>query len=171
VNFWSNSVDGLPPSSAVLSLPPITIPTRFEVHWSGDDGQGCGIASYDVYVATNNEPNVPWILNTSETNAVFVGVPGYTYRFYCVARDFLGNVEAPPLVPDTQTTVVVSPIDFRFYAKFAAHWLESNCQPPLWCEGMDLNTSHAIDLDDLAILAAGWLVDCDADPNNPACAP
>jgi alpha-tubulin suppressor-like RCC1 family protein len=157
VNVWLNTVDGSPPASAVLPLPTVTIPSRFEVRWSGNDGQGCGIASYDVYVAAQSGPYDPWLMGTTGTSAVFAGLPGYTYRFYCVARDFLGNTEGPPLVPDAQTTL--SPINLYYYAKFAAHWLETDCQAPRWCEGMDLNTSQAIDFEDLAVLAGEWLLD------------
>lgn len=169
VNIWLNTIDGSPPASAVLPLPSLTIPKRFEVQWSGNDGQGCGIAGYDVYVATQGGLYVPWFLDTNETSAVFAGAPGYTYRFYCVAHDFLGNTEVSPSVPDAQTTL--SPINLRFYAKFATHWLESDCQPPWWCEGMDLNMTQVIDFNDLAILATDWLLDCSVDPNNPSCVP
>ena len=156
VNAWPNSVDGLPPVSAVSPLPALTTPTRFEVCWSGDDGQGCGIAGYDIYVAANNEPNVPWILNTCETSAVFVGVPGYTYRFYSIARDFMGNIESAPAVPDAEATL--GPIDLHFYARFATHWLDLNCElSNIWCDGADLDTSGQVDIVDLSILAENWL--------------
>jgi len=155
VNFWSNSVDGLPPVSAMSPLPALTTPTRFEVCWSGDDGQGCGIAGYDIYVATNDEPNVPWILNTCETSAVFVGAPGYTYRFYTVARDYLGNIEPPPATYDAQTTL--RPIDFYFLARFANHWLRSDCAEPDWCDAMDFDQNSNIGLTDLAEMAEHWL--------------
>ena len=168
VNVWLNVIDGSPPTSAVLPLPPLSIPTRFEVQWSGDDGQGCGIAGYDVYVSTNSEPNVPWILNTSETNAVFIGVPGNTYRFYCAAHDFLGNVEPAPVVPDAETTLRA--IDFYFFARFANRWLDDDCNVPDWCDGMDLNGNQVVDLGDISILAANWLATdgfdfCPDDPN------
>ena len=155
VNVWSNSVDGLPPVSAVSSLPALTTPTRFEVCWSGDDGQGCGIAGYDIYVATNDEPNVPWILNTCETSAVFVGAPGYTYRFHSIAHDFMGNIESAPAVPDAETTL--RPIDFQFYAMFADRWLENGCHSLLWCDGMDFDQNGDVGLTDLAEMAEHWL--------------
>jgi alpha-tubulin suppressor-like RCC1 family protein len=156
VNVWSNSVDGLPPVSAVSPLPAVTTPTSFKVCWSGDDGQGSGIAGYDIYVAANDEPNVPWILNTRETSAVFAGVPGYMYRFYSIARDFMGNFESAPAVPDAETTL--GPIDFQFYALLAKHWLDINCNlNNIWCEGADLNTSGQVDIVDLSILAENWL--------------
>jgi hypothetical protein len=155
VNFWSNRVDGLPPVSAMSPLPALTTPTRFEVCWSGDDGQGCGIAGYDIYVATNNEPNMPWILNTCETSAVFVGAPGYTYRFHSIAHDFMGNIESAPAVPDAETTL--RPIDFQFYAMFADRWLENGCHSLLWCDGMDFDQNGDVGLTDLAEMAEHWL--------------
>jgi hypothetical protein len=167
VNVWLNAIDGSPPASAVLPFPPLSIPTRFEVQWSGNDGQGCGIAGYDIYVSTNSEPNVPWILNTSETNSIFVGVPGNTYRFYCVAHDFLENVELEPVVPDAETTLRA--IDFYFFARFANRWLDDDCNVPDWCDGMDFNGNHVVDLDDIAILAVNWLATYDFDlcPDDP----
>jgi len=155
VNVWSNSVDGLPPVSAVSPLPALTIPTRFEVCWSGNDGQGCGIAGYDIYVAVNDEPKVPWILNTCETSAVFVGAPGHTYRFYSIAHDLMGNIESAPTVPDAETTMC--PIDFHFYAMFADRWLENGCHSPLWCDGMDFDQNGNVGLTDLAEMASHWL--------------
>jgi alpha-tubulin suppressor-like RCC1 family protein len=169
VNVWINTVDGLPPVSAVSPLPVLTTPIRFEVCWSGEDGGGSGVAGYDVYVATNNEPCVPWILNTTQTSAVFAGAPGYTYRFYSIARDFLGNVEPAPAVPDAETTL--RPLDFHFYVIFANRWLESDCGPPLWCDGMDFDGSQMVDLEDVAILAGNWLLDCKLYPEDPACTP
>ncbi|MGA2070037.1 MAG: RCC1 domain-containing protein [Sedimentisphaerales bacterium] len=35
----------------------------------------------------------------------------------------------------------------------------------------DLNNDCRVDLDDFAIFAGNWLVDCYADPNNPSCVP
>jgi len=129
VNVWLNTIDGSPPASAVLPLPMDTIPSRFEVRWSGDDGQGCGVANYDVYVATDSGAYETWLSRTTETSAFFVGLPGYSYRFYCVARDFLGNTEAPPLVPDTQTTLSSCfPRNFTTFNDWVAL-----AKPECWC--------------------------------------
>jgi len=155
VNVWLNKVDGSPPTSAVSLLPALSVPSLFEVNWSGNDGQGCGIAAYDLYVSPNEEPYTPWILNTHNTSAVFSAAQGYTYRFYSVARDFLGNVEPAPGSPDAET--VVGPIDFHVYALIGRHWGKDDCGPPLWCDGMDFDGNEAVDLEDVAIFAGNWL--------------
>lgn len=101
----TNTLDGLPPASAVQPLPAEAI-GEIPVQWSGQDApNGSGIGSYDVYVARDQEPYQPWMLATPETGARFTGEPGSTYRFYSVARDLAGNTEPAPDTPDATVTV------------------------------------------------------------------
>lgn len=101
----TNTLDGLPPSSAVQALP-ASVTGAVTVQWSGTDAPGgSGIASYDVYVSKDDEPYALWQIAARETSASLTGQPGSTYRFYSVARDAAGNTEAAPSTPDAVTTV------------------------------------------------------------------
>lgn len=100
----TNTVDSVPPTSQVAALP-ATVSGDQNVTWSGQDAAGgSGIASYDVYVSRGSEPYALWLPASTATGAVFAGQPGFTYRFYSVARDAAGNAELPPATPDTVTT-------------------------------------------------------------------
>ena len=103
---WINTIDAGAPSSAVAALPAVTDDTGFLVSWSGsDDEGGSGLASFTVYVSDNGGPFVPWVYDTTVTEATFIGEPTHTYAFYSIARDNVGNREAEPSTPDAQTTV------------------------------------------------------------------
>ncbi len=103
-----NTTDAGVPSSSVAALP-VESTSPFVVQWSGsDDPLGSGIASYDVFSATNGSLFGPWILGTNGTAALFIGEVGKTYAFYSIARDAVGFAELPPAAPDAATTVVPS---------------------------------------------------------------
>lgn len=100
-----NTIDAGPPSSSVAALPAES-GRAFVVEWSGaDDTNGSGIASYELFVATNGGPFRLWFQSTNEGAVVFQGEVGQTYGFYSVATDNVGNVEAKSPAADTQTTV------------------------------------------------------------------
>lgn len=101
---WCNTIDATPPSSAVQSLSATQVTTDFPVQWAGSD-TGAGIADYTIFVSENGGPFSPFVSDTTDTSATFTGQTGKTYAFYSVARDLVGNVEAPPPGPDTQTIV------------------------------------------------------------------
>jgi hypothetical protein len=48
-------------------------------------------------------------------------------------------------------------VDFFDLSIFGLYWLDDTCQSPDWCEGTDINHSDAVNLADLAIMAAEWL--------------
>lgn len=102
----ANTIDAHNPSSQVEALPAEAETASFSVHWSGEDALGgSGIASYSIYVSTNDGPYVSWLKDTELTSAPFVGAPGWSYRFYSVARDNAGNTEVAPSTFDASTTV------------------------------------------------------------------
>ncbi|HPS00703.1 MAG TPA: carboxypeptidase regulatory-like domain-containing protein [Candidatus Sumerlaeota bacterium] len=105
-NTTVNTLDGLAPQSAVEALPESS-DANFRVTWSGSDNVGgSGIASYDLYVRKDNETAYQlWLGGTTETQAVYQGDPNHVYRFYSIARDQVGNVEAIPAQPDAVTSV------------------------------------------------------------------
>ncbi len=107
-NTVSNTLDADGPTSVVETLPAASLST-FTVRWTGEDAaDGSGLQSYDIWVSENDGPYQPWISGTTETSADFTGTPGTTYRFYSIARDNAGNVEAAPEAPDAVTTVAAN---------------------------------------------------------------
>ncbi|MDA1054741.1 MAG: carboxypeptidase regulatory-like domain-containing protein [Planctomycetota bacterium] len=107
---WINTIDRAGPTSQVASLPATTNNEVVTIHWSGqDDNDGSGIASYDIYVATDNEPFELWLNDTTDTEVLFKGSKGHSYAFYSVARDNVGHEEPPPLMADTGIEVNAPP--------------------------------------------------------------
>ena len=49
-------------------------------------------------------------------------------------------------------------VDFEDLAAFSSQWLNTNCQPPTWCGGADLDKSGTVDIIDLLIFVENWLV-------------
>ena len=98
----TNTLDSLPPASAVAALPPVTTDAGFEVSWGGADA-GAGVRSYTVYVSDNGAPAVPWLTDTALTNDLFTGVADHTYGFHVVASDHLGHQEAAKAAAEAVT--------------------------------------------------------------------
>ena len=63
------------------------------IEWSGSDGSGSGIATFDVYVSNDGGPWQQWLAATDKSRALFTGERGKTYRFYSVATDQVGHRE------------------------------------------------------------------------------
>jgi hypothetical protein len=104
-NNVSNTVDAAAPSSAVNSLPATQPSPTFTISWSGlDDPNGSGLLSYDIFFSANDGPYQPLLSGTSATSVQYTADLNTTYRFYSIARDNAGNVEAAPNSPDTVTT-------------------------------------------------------------------
>lgn len=105
-NTTTNTVDALPPTSTVLTLPAAELTTNFTVNWFGtDETNGSGVGSYDIYVSDDGGPWQVWQSRTTQTSATFSGQPGGTYYFYSTARDNAGNVEAVPSTYQAMTLV------------------------------------------------------------------
>jgi hypothetical protein len=52
-------------------------------------------------------------------------------------------------------------VNFRHFALFAEHWLETGCADPDWCGGADLDhLNDMVDEFDLKILVEQWLYYC-----------
>jgi hypothetical protein len=78
-NSFVNTIDAGPPTSSVTALPATITTPNIPLSWSGSDGAGPGIASYDIFVSTNGGAFVPFLTGTTSTSAVFNGVLGNTY--------------------------------------------------------------------------------------------
>jgi len=51
-------------------------------------------------------------------------------------------------------------IGFTDFARFASHWLESDCVSPGYCGGADFDKNGSVDMHDLNYLSTYWLTDC-----------
>jgi hypothetical protein len=109
-NTVGNTVENIPPSSAVDPLPEQTNSTSFNVSWAAsDDAGGSGVAGITIYVSEDGGPFDVWLSNVMYTYATFNGQEGHTYRFYSLAKDNVGNIEEPPAAPDA--TISIIPLD------------------------------------------------------------
>jgi hypothetical protein len=101
---WFNTIDADAPTSQVDALPPLAPRRNFGVSWGGSD-VGSGVRDYAVYVSDDNGPYDIWIPSTTALADTFPGEHMHTYRFYAVARDSAGNLEAAPSLPDATTAL------------------------------------------------------------------
>lgn len=107
--------DNTPPISSVSSLSQYQTILSFIVQWSGDDGSGCGLQSYDVQYKDGTGSWSDLLTNTTSTSETFSPtspVPvqdGHTYYFRVRVKDNVGNQEDYPVTADTFTTVDISP--------------------------------------------------------------
>ena len=99
--------DHTTPASSVTPLPAY-VQNQFPVSWSGVDGGGGAISYYDIFVADNFGPFIPWLQNIGELGAIFQGTNGHRYEFYSVATDNSGNREPAPIYADTATIIALS---------------------------------------------------------------
>jgi hypothetical protein len=67
--------------------------------------EGAGMGDYTLWVAVDGGPYNA-VVTTTDTATIFTGEVGHTYAFYTIARDLVGNEEAPPTVADATTQIV-----------------------------------------------------------------
>jgi hypothetical protein len=103
-NKVTNTINSVYPSSIVSALPATQTTKSFTVSWSGSDPSGSGIASYDVFSATDGGAYSMWIYHTTSTSAAFTGNYGHSYSFYTMATDNVGNRQQTP--GPAQTTLL-----------------------------------------------------------------
>lgn len=102
---WTNTIDDTAPSSRVDAIDSAGCgATDLTLHWSGTDA-GAGIADYSVFVSVDGGVYTPMVSDTTALSAPFTAEIGKTYRFYSVARDALGHVEAAPATADVTRTI------------------------------------------------------------------
>ena len=90
-NTVTNTIDSVYPTSNVNPLPSTSTSASFTVSWSGSDSAGAGIATYDVYSASDFGPYTAWQSATTATAATFSGAAGHSYSFYSMATDNVGH--------------------------------------------------------------------------------
>ncbi len=150
---WLNTVDNVPPASAVAPLASTQSSRLFPVSWSGSD-TGAGIATYTIYVSENGGPYTIWLANTASTTAIYDGRPSATYAFYSIARDGAGNVEAAPASADASTTTpAVPPVQLtglasqKYHGPIAAFFeinLPLSGNPGIECRSGGANGNHTL---------------------------
>ena len=103
---YNAAVTNVPPTSSVEALPAYSA-SQVWVRWSGAAYGGGSVASYSIYVSSNGGATwTPWLVNTTQTSAIFQGNPGTTYSFYSIATDPQGNVEESKVTADTSTHAI-----------------------------------------------------------------
>lgn len=105
------TIDTAPPTSSVQALASHQGNAAFALNWSGTDGGGSGIKSYDVQ--SRDGLAGAWTdvaASTMQTSAQFTGASGHTYYFRSRAQDNLGlQEEYPAGNGDTSTTIDTTP--------------------------------------------------------------
>lgn len=100
---WTNTIDITKPQSSVASLSDPQISESFDISWTGSDSHS-GINEYSLYVSENSGPFIKTLVTTG-TMTSFIGVNGYTYGFYTIAEDKVGNIEDAPGQADVTVTI------------------------------------------------------------------
>lgn len=130
--------DYTPPSARITSVGSEC--KRVAVTWTGDDGGGSGVASFDVQVQDNWGPWTDWLVETTGASGTYSYAQyGHTLGFRVRARDQVGNLGAWSLPATTQVTdsippenVVVAPLPAAQKAPFTVHWSGTDrCDPQL----------------------------------------
>lgn len=101
---YVNTIDRTPPQAIINELP-VSSPLNFTVSWTGSDGNGSGVALYDVYVAQDGGAYSLWQEATPATQAAFTGRSGVTYDFYAIATDHVGLQQPPPESAQASTSI------------------------------------------------------------------
>lgn len=123
------TLDSAAPTSNVAPLSTYTLGPTIPVAWGGNDDEGgSGIAAYDVLVATDGGPYLPWLENTLLSNATFNGVIGHRYSFQSIAIDRVGNRQSTSAIPQA-TTIVVDPLSPPQDIRLSANTITENATP------------------------------------------
>jgi hypothetical protein len=106
-NTWLNTIDAVAPTSYVVdNFTTYADTTSIPLVFGGqDDPGGTGIKSFHLYVSKNNGPFELHMEYSADTLASFTATSG-NYRFYSIAEDFVGNMEAQKTVPDAEITII-----------------------------------------------------------------
>ena len=112
---WVNRRDVVPPVSRMSQPAEVSGATAL-MKWSGTDA-GSGIWYYYIYVSENQGNTYTlWQSQTAATQAIFTGELGHEYRFFSIATDSVGNVEAMKTTAEITIKLIVptSVADFAF---------------------------------------------------------
>lgn len=87
-------VDDIAPVLSPVSARSITGSLLY-AKWSGDDGPGSGVTSYELLVSRDGVPQGSWQSVGMQTSLVYPAELGHSYTFTVVARDRAGNASPP----------------------------------------------------------------------------
>ncbi|HMS10777.1 MAG TPA: hypothetical protein PKE66_14935, partial [Pyrinomonadaceae bacterium] len=106
-NATSNTLDADIPTSSVAALPATLDTPEISLSWDGFDAAGgSGVKGVDIFFSENGGPYQPLLNAEGPGSAVFLGNWGRTYRFFSVASDNAGNIEAAPATPDAVVSIL-----------------------------------------------------------------
>jgi len=89
---FTNTIDSVPPTSNLTAT--LLGINRTQLNWIGeDDLNGSGVKDYTIYVSEDGKPYEAWLVQTTNTSAIFYRETGHSYNFYSIARDNVGNIE------------------------------------------------------------------------------
>jgi hypothetical protein len=91
----TTTVDSVAPLTSITAINPWQSTPRFIVGWTGRDATS-GVADYTVYVSIDGADFVPWLENTTESSAQYVGAESHKYTFFVLGRDLAGNIQNIP---------------------------------------------------------------------------
>jgi len=126
-----------------------------------------GIRGYDLYPGSSGDREAgQWFVIDYTPTAVGAGSVNY-YDHEVSYFDPCSYLHFPQIrTPDLDGSRIV---DFFDYAMFSAHWHETDCEEPSWCEGVDLDGDLGVDFTDVSAFAYYWLktIDPDVPPYDP----
>jgi len=100
---WFNTIDSDLPVSQVNALNRTQAALSFPVSWKGTD-LGAGLRDFTILVSDSGGAFTPWLTGTTDTQAIFSGLPNHIYAFKAQARDNVFNMEAEHAQADAVTT-------------------------------------------------------------------
>ncbi len=118
-NKETNTIDALPPTSQLASLP-ATSPSAISLSWSGrDDTGGSGLRFYSLYISEDGTNYSLLRSGLTRTDTVITGKPGSQYFFFVLATDTVGNTETlrPGAIQSTMVTAALPVTWLRFDAE------------------------------------------------------
>jgi hypothetical protein len=110
-NTFFNVADAGMPSSHVNTLSNAYDTTMVQLSFSSqDDPSGSGIASVELWVSENEGGYIRHGVYPPDTVIAFIGTACNSYRFFSIAFDQTGNMEADKDEPDASTTLMPKPV-------------------------------------------------------------
>jgi len=103
-----NAIDFAPPTTVMKALPTSANKSPLAVRWQSSDGTtGAGVKSVTIYASKDGGPY--YTVGSSSVDSIMVPVTNGDYKFYGLAVDNVGNVEAVrPTVSSVKVASVVS---------------------------------------------------------------
>lgn len=99
-NQWFNIVDAVHPTSSVDTLV-LTSPSSLDITFTGqDDTEGCGLQKFLLYYSKDYGPYILFGEYNAGKVAHLSGIENSEYRFFSIAKDYVGNTEPMKNMPE-----------------------------------------------------------------------